>query len=69
MTWPRTPALFRGAALTLAVGREDRYMTEARARGEEQRLREAGMELRVLQYDGGHRVEPDALRELVRLGV
>lgn len=61
--------LLRGAALTLAVGREDRYMTAARAGAEEQRLREAGMEFRMLHYDGGHRVETEALRELVRRGV
>jgi predicted esterase len=61
--------LFRGAALTIAMGAEDPYVSAARINAEDARLRGAGMDYRLLRYDGGHRVEPDALRELVRAGV
>jgi predicted esterase len=61
--------LFRGAALTIAIGNEDEHVTEARVGAEDARLRSAGMDYRLMRYDGGHRVEPAALRALVRDGL
>jgi predicted esterase len=61
--------LFRGAALTLAVGDEDEYFTDARVAAEDERLRAAGMDCRLLRYAGGHGIEATALRDLIRGGV
>lgn len=56
--------LFRGAALTVAIGSEDRQMDEASIAGELADLRSAGIAATLLRYDGGHRVEAAALLDL-----
>jgi predicted esterase len=61
--------LFRGAALTIAIGRQDEQVGADRTAAEDARLRAAGMDYRLLRYDGGHRIEAAALRELVRDGI
>ena len=60
-------ALLRGASLTIAIGTADAQITSARVESEDRRLREAGFDYRLHRYAGGHRVEPDALRELAEL--
>ena len=61
------PALLRGASLTIAIGAADAQITPARVDAEDRRLRDAGVDYRLHRYAGGHRIEPDALRELARL--
>jgi predicted esterase len=62
------PALFRGAALTIAIGNADPHISAARVTAESDRLRAAGLQHTVLRYDGGHRIEPDGLLQLTRAG-
>jgi predicted esterase len=58
------PDLFRGASLTLAMGDADEHISEQRIGREDRRLRDAGLQYRLLRYAGGHRIEPSALAAL-----
>jgi predicted esterase len=58
------PALFHGAALTLAVGSDDEHVTPQRVHDEQQRLRAGALNHTLVRYDGGHRIEMQALRRL-----
>lgn len=58
------PDLFRGAALTIAVGIDDPQLPLERVEREETRLRESGLDHTLFRYDGGHRVEAEALRAI-----
>lgn len=62
------PDLFQGASVVLAAGASDAFVSLARVRAEAARLEAAGMTCSVLEYDGGHRVETEALAELVSTG-
>lgn len=59
------PELFRGADLTIAIGNADAHVNEARIEREHERLTEAGLDHTLLRYDGGHRIEPEALGMVV----
>lgn len=59
------PELFRGAELTVAIGNADPHVNEDRIMREQQRLSAAGLQHTLLRYEGGHRIEPDALRQLI----
>lgn len=59
------PGLFRAAELTIAIGNADPHVKEDRITREHHRLSEAGLQHTLLRYDGGHRIEPDALRQLI----
>lgn len=58
------PGLFGGARLTIAIGDADPYISDETVDREDRRLRDAGIEYRLLRYAGGHRVEPEALASL-----
>jgi predicted esterase len=58
------PGLLRGASLTIAIGEDDPAITEQRTSEEDRRLRDGGLEYRLYRYDGGHRIEDDALLAL-----
>jgi predicted esterase len=60
------PGLFHGAALTWMLGSEDAYTPDARISALSADLQRAGLAHRVRWYRGGHRIEPDGLRELAR---
>jgi predicted esterase len=62
------PDLFRGARLTLALGDADQHISEQRVEREGRRLRDAGLQYRLLRYNGGHRIEPAALAALTVTG-
>lgn len=48
----------------LVIGSEDHYVTPKVRASEEQRLRDAGLPFRVVEYAGGHEIDPGALRAL-----
>ena len=50
--------------LVLVIGDEDQYITPKIRAAEEQRLRGAGVQFRVVEYAGGHEIDPAALRTL-----
>jgi len=57
--------LFRGADLVLAVGDEDPNVAHGRGAAELQRLRDGGLDPRVFEYRGGHRIDEASLRDLL----
>jgi pimeloyl-ACP methyl ester carboxylesterase len=58
------PDLFRGAELSIAVGRDDTHVSEERISAEHERLRSAGLHSELIRYDGGHRIDAYTLRRL-----
>jgi predicted esterase len=60
----RGQASLRGAALTLAVGTRDRYVTAEMLAAEEARLRQAGVSFDVIRFDGGHAVSRSVFPQL-----
>ncbi len=54
----------QGAELVLVRGTEDTAVSPRRADEERGRLEAAGIPYRVVEYEGGHRIEPNALRSL-----
>jgi len=63
---PEAPARWaaRGLAVTLVVGRGDSFTPPERVAEQERRLHEAGVECRVVWFDGGHELGADMLREV-----
>lgn len=51
------PDAFRGARLTLVVGRHDHYVNAATLDAERHRLAAAGVSFDVVEYDGGHSIK------------
>ena len=43
------------------LGDRDEYVDEAMIEAEQARLAEAGVRVRLLRYEGGHRIRPDVL--------
>ena len=56
---------FEGADRVLVIGHRDDYITPKVRKSEEARLRDAGLPFRVVEYEGGHEIDPAALRQLV----
>ncbi|MGQ0702552.1 MAG: alpha/beta hydrolase [Gemmatimonadales bacterium] len=56
------------AGLTIALGTRDRYLGAEDVDRELARLAAAGLEPQVHRFEGGHRVEPAALRALIQEG-
>jgi phospholipase/carboxylesterase len=54
----------RGLPIFIAVGREDRYIPLARSQGCAQTLRTAGADLAYTEYDTGHRLNAQGMRDL-----
>lgn len=52
------------AALVLVHGSRDQYMTETALARERERLTAAGIAVRALRFDGGHRLDDQTLRDL-----
>lgn len=52
------------AQLTIVVGRDDRNATAEHRTTVVARLAEAAMPLRLVEYDGGHHIDPDTLRRI-----
>ena len=52
--------------LTLVLGTDDHFATPATVAAEEDRLRGAGVPYRIVRFDGGHRMDAEVLRTLVR---
>ncbi|MSR06521.1 MAG: phospholipase [Gemmatimonadetes bacterium] len=50
--------------LVLVIGSEDHYVTPKVRAAEEQRLHDAGLSFRVVEYAGGHEIDPGALGAL-----
>jgi predicted esterase len=53
--------------LVLVAGERDDYVTAARLAEQRSALDAAGVRHRVLAFDGGHAISPDALRRLAQL--
>jgi predicted esterase len=51
----------------LVAGSQDAYLTADRLAAERARLDAAGVPIRLLQFEGGHRIEPGALERLTML--
>jgi dienelactone hydrolase len=58
---------FRNVRLTIVYGKRDRYADEGMIANYEKRLRENGIPYELITFDGGHRMDRDTLRALVRL--
>jgi len=54
------------AGLTIAIGTRDRYVTKEAVDREQARLAAAGIHPAVHRFEGGHRVDAETLRALVR---
>lgn len=57
--------LFLRLDLTLVIGTEDEYISEERVAEEEARLDEHDIPHRTIRFDGGHRIVPDVLGDLI----
>src|SRR5207248_1334384 len=55
-------ATFRGARLTLVIGRRDQHISAAAVDTERSRLAEAGIEFDLVEYDGGHSIKRAVLQ-------
>ena len=53
-----------GVEVVLARGRRDRIFQQGHASADAEQLRQAGIECRVAQYDGGHEIDQHLLMEL-----
>lgn len=51
--------------LTLVVGTDDAYISEARVAEEEARLDAHDIAYRTIRFEGGHRIDPDVLARVV----
>jgi predicted esterase len=51
----------------LVVGSRDKFVNAERLAEEERRLRDAGTTYRLLRYEGGHSIKPQALANLLHL--
>jgi predicted esterase len=58
---------FRGAQLTLVLGRRDHYVNGASVDAERSRLTAAGVSFDVVEYDGGHSIKRAVLRDIAGL--
>ncbi len=65
---PASGTLFGGATVTLVHGTHDRYATGARIATAGEAMRAAGLEHRVITFDGAHEIADAPLTELVALG-
>ena len=52
--------------LTLVVGTDDEYISEARVAAEKARLDTHGIPHRTIRYDGGHRIDADVLERVMQ---
>lgn len=59
-------ATFRGARLTVVIGRKDQYITPAGLDAERARLTESGVNFDVVEFDGGHSIKRRVLLEVAR---
>lgn len=59
-----SPALLKGAGLTIVFGTADPQVSTAAVEAQEQRLAGGGMNCNVVRYDGGHRIEPRPLLDV-----
>jgi predicted esterase len=64
---PLDPATFRGARVLLVAGSADEHLGNGRIAAERQRLHYAGVVHELVEYDGGHRIDADALRRVASL--
>ncbi|HUF25964.1 MAG TPA: hypothetical protein VMM18_03185 [Gemmatimonadaceae bacterium] len=64
LPWPAGAETMRRLRLTVALGRDDAYATTERRRELTTTAAEHGFPVRIVEYDGGHRIEGDALRSL-----
>lgn len=62
------PQDLAGPALTFVVGRQDPYVSATAVAGLEARMLAAALPYRLLWYEGGHRMDPAALRAAAGLG-
>lgn len=58
------PAMLRGARLTIAIGRSDGQIPAGEIERQDRRLRGAGVAYDLVQYEGGHRLEGEALTDI-----
>jgi predicted esterase len=61
---PLEPRVFRGAALTIALGAADPHIDESKIRREQRRLEDAGVPHDLMRYDGGHSIDASSLERL-----
>ena len=64
MLQPEEIAQIDGVDLVLARGSRDRVIEETMAAREEDALRGAGIAFRVVEYEGGHDIDPRTLMTL-----
>jgi predicted esterase len=65
----RGTGLFRGAALVLVAGRKDGIVPFTTLRGERDALAARGLRADLVEHDGGHSLNSDALTRLASAGV
>jgi predicted esterase len=53
-----------GLRVTLVVGSRDRYVSEQQLRADEGKLEAAGIRVRALTFEGGHRLDDETLRRI-----
>jgi predicted esterase len=61
--------LFRGAAVVLVAGRKDAIVPFTTLRGERDALVARGLRADLIEHDGGHSLNSDALKRLASAGV
>lgn len=64
LEWDRVRHHLRGVAFTLVNGRADSYMPSDAVERSASRLREHGVSVETLWFDGGHQLDQDILRAL-----
>jgi hypothetical protein len=54
--------------VSFVIGTRDTGLLDLLANGEEDRLRQCGLHHRIIQFDGGHHIDPPTLLKLAERG-
>lgn len=63
-----TPDPFRGAEVTFVLGNRDPWATDETVLGIRERTEQAGREIRLIRFDGGHDIHSDVLLQVAQSG-
>jgi predicted esterase len=58
------PGSTRLPPLTLVIGKDDQFIPPAEVNSQKARLERAGLAYRLVSYAGGHRIDPETLRQV-----
>ena len=56
--------IFHGAPITIVAGTTDKYVPMEAVEGERKRLQEAGIDFRLVMFDGGHDIDSATLAQI-----